>query len=441
VSGLRFAFLTTFYPPYNFGGDGIGIQRLARGLARAGHRVTVVHDADAFNVLSRGREPAPVPEVDGIDRVGLKSGWGILSPFLTQQLGRPVVNGRRIARLLDQGRYDVINYHNVSLVGGPGLFRYGAAIKLYMAHEHWLVCPTHVLWRHGREVCTGRECLRCQLRYRRPPQWWRWTGLLEREARHVDAFIAMSEFSRAKHREFGFPFPMEVVPYFLEDAGEPDPADGESPHPRPYFLFVGRLEKIKGLDDVIPLFRGDGGADLLIAGDGEYAASLRASAAGIDRVRFLGRVPSEELRRYYRHALALIVPSVCFETFGIIIIEAFRQGTPVVARRIGPFPELITESGGGLLFETGSELLDALERLRREPALREELAAAGRAAFAARWSDRVVVPRYLDLVRRIAERKGDRRVAAALAPIGPAAEPGSTAPANRPAALPQGTAS
>jgi glycosyltransferase involved in cell wall biosynthesis len=169
----------------------------------------------------------------------------------------------------------------------------------------------------------------------------------------VDAFIAMSEFSRAKHREFGFPRDMEVLPYFLPDP-EPGGAKvgGASPHPRPYFLFVGRLEKIKGLDDVIPVFGEYSGADLVIAGDGEYAEPLRERAKGLARVHFLGRVGLDELRRYYEHAVALIVPSVCFETFGIILIEAFKQGTPVIARKIGPFPEIVRSSGGGELFAT-----------------------------------------------------------------------------------------
>ena len=197
--------------------------------------------------------------------------------------------------------------------------------------------------------------MRCQLHYRRPPQVWRGTGFLERQLHHVDAFIAMSEFSRAKHREFGFPRDMEVLPYFLPDP-EPGGAkvEGASPHPRPYFLFVGRLEKIKGLDDVIPVFGEYSGADLVIAGDGDYAATLRERAQGLARVHFLGRVGLDELRQYYEHAVALIVPSVCFETFGIILIEAFKQGTPVIARRIGPFPEIVTNSGGGeLLCNTG----------------------------------------------------------------------------------------
>jgi glycosyltransferase involved in cell wall biosynthesis len=418
VSGLRFCFLTTFYPPFNFGGDGIGIQRLARGLARWGHEVTVVHDADAYNTLHKGPEPAPVKEMEGVEVVSLRSGLGAMSPLLTQQFGRPVVNGGKIRRLLANGRYDVINYHNVSLVGGPGIFKYGNALKLYMAHEHWLVCPMHVLWRHGRELCTGRQCFRCTLAYRRPPQLWRWTGYLERELRHVDTVIAMSEFSREKHAEFGLKKPMEVLPYFLPD---PEPGGaavaGNRPYARPYFLFVGRLEKIKGLDDVIPLFRDYRDADLLIAGDGEYAASLRKTAQGIEGVRFLGRVAPDELRRYYQHAEALIVPSVCYETFGIILIESFKQSTPVIARRIGPFPEIIERAGGGELFTTDEELLAAMRRLQSDPDYRRKKAEAGYQAYLQSYCESAVIPQYLEIVKRTALRRGDTRVAEAVGAV------------------------
>jgi hypothetical protein len=56
----------------------------------------VIHDVDAYNLLHKGPEPAAVPEVPGIEVVSLRSGVGALSPLLTQQTGRPVVNGRRI---------------------------------------------------------------------------------------------------------------------------------------------------------------------------------------------------------------------------------------------------------------------------------------------------------------------------------------------------------
>jgi glycosyltransferase involved in cell wall biosynthesis len=186
-------------------------------------------------------------------------------------------------------------------------------------------------------------------------------------------------------------------------------------HARPYFLFVGRLEKLKGLDDVIPIFRDFKDADLLICGDGDYAEHLKATARGIDNVHFLGRVPSEDLASHYEHAIALVVPSICFETFGIIMIEAFRSRLPVIARRLGPFPEILDVAQGGELFSTREELLAAMKRLQSDPALRDRLAAQGHAAFLEHWTESAVLPRYLDIVRRAAERSGRSEVVRALA--------------------------
>ena len=418
MSGLRFCYLTTFYPPYSFGGDAIGIQRFARGLVRRGHRVTVVHDVDAFNVLNPGPEPSAVSDEDeGVEVVRLRSTLRGLSPLLTQQTGRPLANGRRIREILGDGRFEVVNFHNISLLGGPGLLRLGGdAVTLYMAHEHWLVCPTHVLWRHGRELCTGRECLRCTMRQGKPPQLWRYTGYLEREIKRVDAVIAMSEFSRLKHHEFGFPREMEVLPHFLPDPEtrtQPVP-EGAPPHPRPYFFFAGRLEYIKGVDALIVAFRSYPGADLLIAGDGEYAARLRDLAAGMPNVSFLGPLAPAALRRYYRHAIATLVPSRGFETFGLVLIEALREGTPVIARRLGPFPEIVDQSGGGELFETDEELLAAMRRMQGDVAYRARLAACGYRAYVENWSESVVLPRYLDIVRRAAHRRGHHHVVETL---------------------------
>lgn len=417
---LRFCMLTTFYPPYSFGGDAIGIQRLSRALVRRGHHVTVVHDVDAFNALHRGPEPQPIPNDEGVQVVGLRSGAGIFSPLLTQQFGTPILNRGRITSILEKGAFDVVNFHNVSLVGGPGLFRLaGDAVSLYMAHEHWLICPMHVLWKDGRERCEKPECLRCTLNHRRPPQIWRSTGLLEREIAHVDAVVAMSEFSRDMHRQRGFKPDMEVLPYFLPDpeSSSMPVATGTPPHERPFFFFAGRLERIKGLQDVIPVFAHYPDADLVIAGDGEYAADLRAQASGMANVRFLGRISPDDLSRYYRHSIATVVPSVCYETFGIVLIEAFRQGAPVIARRLGPFPEIVERSGGGELFHTVEELVVALKRVQSDPSHRRRLAEAGYRAYVERWSESAVIPQYLAIVRRAAARRNRRAVMDALTEI------------------------
>jgi glycosyltransferase involved in cell wall biosynthesis len=246
--------------------------------------------------------------------------------------------------------------------------------------------------------------------------------LLARAARHVDAFIAMSDFSRDKHREFGFGREMEVVPSFVPDFmpdGTPSPFPAStgmlSPHARPYFLFVGRLETIKGLHTIIPVFRDYSAADLLVAGEGSQSEELRRLAAGNHRVHFLGRISNTELTRYYRHAVALIAPSLGFETFGIILIEAFAQSTPVIAHRIGAFPEIVTLARAGELYSTRDELEGAMRRLQEEPVYRARVAGNAYEAYRTHWTESAVLPRYLAVVRQAAARRGLRHITEALA--------------------------
>lgn len=421
--------LTTFYPPFSFGGDAVVVQRMARALAARGHDVTVAHDEDAF--LTMGGEPPeaapplpppppdpPPPGADGVRVVGLRSRLGPLSSLLTQQLGRPVVHGARLRRLAARGRFDVVWHNNVSLLGGPGLLGLPGRLRVYEAHEHWLVCPTHVLMRHGLEPCDARDCLRCVLAHRRPPQLWRQTGALDRAVAGLDLVIAKSRFSRDKHRAFGFGPAMEVLPPFLPDLDlstlPPPEAAARAVHPRPFFLFVGRLERIKGVQDLIPAMARHPGADLLVIGEGEHGAALRAQAAGEPRIRFLGRLPPDDLAPYYRGALALLVPSICYETFGAILIESFRMGTPVIARRLGPFPEIVEAAGGGLLFGTGDELVAALAAIGGDPGRRAALGAAARRAFEALWREDRVLAAYGEAFARAARAKGDAELAALL---------------------------
>ncbi len=418
MSVLRIAMVTTFYPPYNFGGDGQYIQRLVHALAARGHDVEVIHDIDAYRVLSKGKLPPPAGPMPGVTVHGLRSPLPALSVLLTQQLGRPIVHGRTIARILSRG-FDVIHYHNVSLVGGPGVLSYGDAIKLYTTHEHWLVCPMHILWRHNRELCTGKQCFRCALANKRPPQVWRLGRLIEREAPHVDAFLTLSQSCADNHRRFGFTREMRVTPSFLPDREEGEaslpPAVAREAASIPYFLFVGRLEIIKGLQEVIPQFDASIPAELWIAGSGSYEAELRRLAKGRSNVRFLGRRTPAELRELYRNAAATIASSVCYEVFPMVMLESFREGTPVIARRLGPYPEIIEQSQGGLLFESGEELRAALFALL-ENRRRERMGADALKSFRRLWSEQTAIDSYLSLIGEIASGRGRADVAAKTCP-------------------------
>lgn len=392
---MRFCMITTFYPPYNFGGDGLFVQDLATALAARGHEVHVIHCRDAYDALADRPPTAPYPAIPGVTVHGLDSPVGALSPLATQQTGRALFKRRAIASVLATG-FDVIHYHNVSLVGGPDVLTMGDAVKLYTVHEYWLVCPTHLLYRFGRTPCSApKRCALCTLAHGRPPQPWRRSRLMERAVRHVDVFLSPSRFGIAAHRRFGFAAPMLHLPSFVPDL--PRPADADAPS-EPYFLYAGRLEPAKGVTTLVEHFRRRGQARLVVAGAGSQEAELRRLAGDDPRIALVGRVDRERLAELQRGALAVVVPSLAFEVLPLVVLEAFRAGTPVLVRGRGALPEMVADSGGGLVWNDDDELAAALARLLREPGLRAALGARGRDAYERRWSRDVHVDRYLAIV-------------------------------------------
>ncbi len=405
---LNFLHLTTFYPPYSFGGDAIQLYRLAHALADSGHHVDVVHCVDSYHLLHPGEPPVAYAEHPNVVRHELRSGYGWLSPFLTQQTGRPWFKRSKIDKLLASRRYDVIHFHNISLLGPEILSivpESGQAVKVYTTHEHWLICPTHVLWKFNRRPCESPQCLPCTLAAKRPPQVWRYTGLLKRMAHQVDQFVAPSRFTARMHAERGFPIPVAYLPNFIDRVDE----DWRNPVPRPqeapYFLFVGRLELIKGLQTLIALWDRVPNYDLLVAGTGTYEPQLRAMAAGNPRIKFFGALPQRELGGLYYHALACIVPSVTYETFGMTNVEAFARKTPVVARDLGALPEVIQDSGGGFVYRNDEELLDALQRIAASPQLRAELGERGYDGFLRWWCREAHLRLYFEYLNSNARKK------------------------------------
>src|SRR5262249_10010221 len=251
---LNFLHLTTFYPPYGFGGDAMYLYRLCHALGDVGHQVDVVHRVDSYHLLRPAEPEIQFAHHPNVTPHALRSGYKWLSPLLTQQTGRPWLKEKRIRELLDSKPYDVIHFHNISLLG-PRILTMepaqGRAIKLYTTHEHWLICPTHVLWKFNRRACEKPECSRRILAAKRPPQLWRYTDMLPRASEHIDQFDSPSRFTARMHAERGFPQPVGHPPYFTDRADREWQDPGPRPKERPYFLFVGRLEPIKGVQTLI----------------------------------------------------------------------------------------------------------------------------------------------------------------------------------------------
>lgn len=404
---LRFLHLTTFYPPYSFGGDATYLYRLCHQLGDRGHQVDVVHCVDAYHLLHPDPVEIQYDEHPRVTRHELRSGWGWLSPFLTQQTGYPFLKASRIKQLVRENHYDVIHYHNTSLLGPKALelpFP-DPSVKLYTTHEHWLVCPMHVLWKFNRQACDKPECLKCVLQGRRPPQLWRWTGMLKRSSRAVDRFVSPSRFTSRMHAARGFEQPVGHLPYFIDPVDTDWQTPAPRPHARRYFLFVGRLEKIKGLQTLIPLWKQVPDADLLVAGSGNMAEELRALAADNPAIHFLGPQNQRALGALYYHAEASIIPSITYETFGMISIESFARKTPVIVRDLGALPEVVNEAQGGFVYRTDEELLGAVRQLLDDAPTRNRLGEQGYRAFIEKWSTEAHLRQYYQLIDQASQAK------------------------------------
>ena len=163
--------------------------------------------------------------------------------------------------------------------------------------------------------------------------------------------------------------------------------DGMPPRTTPVLLCPARLAPIKGhrelLEAAARLVARGVRFELWLAGEGPERAAIerRIDERGLgERVRLLGTVPHAELLGMYRDRRAdcVVLPSL-HEGLSVALVEAMAYGVPVVATAVGGVPELL-EKGAGVLVPPGDAdaLTEALARVLGSPALRAELAQAGR---------------------------------------------------------------
>ncbi len=301
---LRYSMVTTFYPPYSFGGDGIFVQRLSHELAARGHTVDVVHCIDAYRGMSAAAPANATPEPPGVTVHGLRSRFGVLWPLSHASDRRPVVPRR--GRATNTGsalRRDSLPQRVVDgRARRPGLRPRSEAV-----HDARILAgvPHHVLYRFQREPCERPTCLSCTIAHKRPPQLWRYTGKMSAAVKHVHAFLALSEFAVQAHRRRGFDGPIKLLPPFVPLPNLPNRRSARPTGHTSCLSGGWKRSRDCTLDSTV---HADLDAELWIAGAGSQDQELRRLAAGNARVRFFGYVSEPRLSRLYRQAVALVVP-------------------------------------------------------------------------------------------------------------------------------------
>ena len=266
----------------------------------------------------------------------------------------------RLSRHIAEFRPDVMHCHN--LFPQITVSAYDAAAEagipiVQTLHDFRAVCCINgFLNRNGRV---------CELCVARSPYWgaWHrcyrnsWLGSLvtahaldrQRRAgaleRRVGCVIAQSEPSRRQFIAAGLPEERIVVkPNFTPDPGTPRACS------RHGALFVGRLSPEKGLQTLVKAWEGIE-FPLRILGGGPVRLSLSADSSRW--ISLLGHRPHAEVGPAMRQAQFLVMPSEYIEGFPMVIVEAFANGLPVIASRLGAMADVIEDGVTGLHFTVG----------------------------------------------------------------------------------------
>jgi glycosyltransferase involved in cell wall biosynthesis len=261
-------------------------------------------------------------------------------------------------RVLKADRPDLVHVHSVYPMFSPSVLaacrRAGVPVVMTV-HSHNLTCPTWFHLYKGRicEACVGGHEYRCVLKNCRNNIFESFAyALRSGVARifrlfhdNVSVLIVLTPFGQGKLLKAGFrEDQIAVIPNPTSVTDDPvDRPQGE------YVAFSGRVSAEKGVDIFLAAATRMPDVPFKVAGDGPVLSEMMARAPA--NVEFVGRLEFNELRAFYRKARVLVVPSLWFEPFGMVAVDAMALGVPVIASKIGGLPYLVDDGVTGFLFE------------------------------------------------------------------------------------------
>jgi glycosyltransferase involved in cell wall biosynthesis len=224
----------------------------------------------------------------------------------------------------------------------------------------------------------------------------------------VDAFIALTEFSRDKMIEGGLSAEKVFVkPNFVSDPGD---AEGGRGH---YALFVGRLSGEKGIATLLAGWKEtQGGVLLKIAGDGPLKRDVVQCAAAA-RIEYLGAQPRQKILRLMRDAAFLVFPSIWYEGLPMVILEAFSVGLPVIASNLGSVASLVEHGRTGLHFRPGNarDLAEKIEWALGHPREIARMRHEARAEYLAKYTSKRNYEMLMEIYTRVTRQSISPNVA------------------------------
>lgn len=278
--------------------------------------------------------------------------------------------------ILQEIKPDIVHIHSLECFTGSILELCKDIPTVYTVHCASLFCPTSTLMINNKKYCEKQLCrknnyLPCILnkcsRGKLEPsiRLALMYYIKNKNLKYIDKFITPSEALKNAVinsnigicennikviNNFLTPQELKTIPKYTNKG---------------YFLYVGRLSKEKGVKYLLQAIKELPKELILhIVGTGPEEENLKAFVVEnqLSNIKFLGFKNREDITEQYQNCIATILPSNCFEIFGLTNIESAINGKPVIASNIGGIPEIVEHNRTGLLFEPAniSQLKDCI---------------------------------------------------------------------------------
>ncbi len=346
---MRILFINVLYAPFIGGGAEIVLKDLVEGMYNLGHEVKVLSFWD-----KNDKEEV----IDGITvyRAKIPNLWfpygKIKPPFFKRRLWHILdiynpISKKIVVKQIKDFKPDIISIHNV----------YGWSCSIWDAvnesnvpaiqvlHDLYLLCPRNMFKFKNSTICKTR-CLTCKI-MRFP---------YKLKSNKLKAVVGVSNFILNKYLEYGYFKKVPIKKVIYNSRNLKTLVIKKSKYSNYInFGFIGALVRSKGIEVLLKAFNKIKKPNyrLFVAGSGtqDYEKYLKSKYKD-DSIIFMGRV---EPKDFFEKVDITIVPSIWYEPLGMVVIESFAFGIPVIGSNIGGIPEMIIEGVNGMLFDPYKE--------------------------------------------------------------------------------------
>ena len=317
-------------------------------------------------------------------------------------LGKILSGNRRVSneilKIIKNKKIDIVHFHNVFPLITPFVYRFlkkHSNVKIVQTiHNFRFVCPSGLFFHNGKicksclvngnfKPCISTKCYRDSRLFS-----VLYSYLIKKTAisvrNDIDLCLTLNEFAKSILVQAGFKDDkIKVRGNSLPDIQECKRLEGK------HYLFIGRISQEKGLENAIKAFVKLPECDFMIAGTGPLYEELQEKYKDYKNIKFAGFIDGETKRDLFLNAKAVIIPSIWYENFPMVVIEAFRYGIPVISNAWGAIVGIATHNQNALLSGTENDtdeertenILQSVKKFEADKMLRDKLGNNARQTF------------------------------------------------------------